>query len=223
MREIIAEFRENKLDEELRGNWVMVLLHRGPSFPLIWIFSRIGVPAMAVSLLAGALALALPLLAWLPPVSAAGWLVFAGGMVFQILDCADGALARLTGTGSRLGAKMDFLIDMAQWGLLYAAIGILADRQFGDWSWTALALAAAWIRLYVRLVRDELQHGSPSEKNRPFQLGEIPVASIAGLSGAIPFLALFGSWLDVAVWMLVAYALLDLADTLFTTLTRASR
>ena len=223
MREIVAEYRANKLDEELRGNWVMVLLHRGPSFPLIWIFSRIGLSAMAVSMLAGALALALPLLAWLPPVNAAGWLVFTAGTVFQILDCADGALARLTGTGSRLGAKVDFLIDMAQWGLLYVAIGILADRLLGDWGWTALALAAAWIRLYVRLVRDELQDGPVQEKNRPFQLGEIPVASVAGLSGAIPFLALFGSWLDVAVWMLVAYALLDLADTLFTTLTRASR
>lgn len=221
MREIVAEFRANKMDEELRGNWVMVVLHRAPSFLLIWAFSRIGVTAMAVSVMAAALALALPLLAWLSPMPAAGWLVFAAGTLFQILDCADGALARLMGTGSRLGAKADFLIDMAQWGLLYAAIGLLADRQFGEWGWTALALAAAWVRLYVRLVRDELHEGSPAAKNRPFRPGEIPVAAIAGLSGAIPFLALFGSRLDIAVWLLVAYALLDLGDALLGGLRRS--
>ena len=49
----------------------------------------------------------------------------------------------------------------------------------------------------------------------PLTLPGLVAAFFAGLSGAIPFLALAGSRLDLAVWALLAYSLLDLADSIF--------
>lgn len=224
MSDIVAEYRQSKLREELRGNWVNALVHRIPSFGLVWLFSRLGLSAMSVSLLSGLIALSLPLLAWLPPLSAAGWLVLVAATLFQTLDCADGALARVTGTASELGGRVDFLIDMAQWGLLYGSIGLLADRHFGGgFQWTAIAMAAAWLRLYARVIRDAWAVPDQETGDRPIRPAELPAIAFAGLSGAIPFLAVAGSGLDIAVWLLVAYSLLDIGDSMVGSLMRGTK
>lgn len=222
--EIVAEYRHHKLREELLGDWVIGLLYRVPSFGLVWLFSRLGLSATAVTLLAGLLAVSLPLLAWLPPLPAAGWLVLLAASLFQMLDCVDGAIARLTGTASEVGGRIDFLTDMAQWALLYGSIGLLADRHFGDgFQWTAMAMAAAWLRLYARVIRDAWAVPGRRPVKRPIRPAELPAIAFAGLSGAIPFLAIFGSALDIAVWLLIAYSLLDIGDSLVGSLMRKAK
>ena len=92
-----------------------------------------------MSLLALVLALSMPLQALALPVGVAAVTVTLSGMLFQVLDCADGTLARVTGQTSKLGGDIDTLIDLTQWGLLYISIGMLADTTLDTGLfWTAL-------------------------------------------------------------------------------------
>jgi phosphatidylglycerophosphate synthase len=211
--QIAAEYRDNKLNEELRGNWVIALVNRLPSFPLIWLFARLGASPTTVTVGGAAIAVALvPVALWVP-LWLAGPLVFFLGWLYQVADCVDGGLARITDSGSEFGAEVDFLVDMAQWGLLYIALGLLADRHGGSLGdFTAIAAAAAWLRLYVVLFRYFAVSKAHVHDNRPLRLVEIPVAFFAGLSGAIPFMALLGPFLALAVPLLLAYSILDLLD-----------
>lgn len=196
----------------MRTSWSTALLGRWPSVPVTWVCARAGLAPMAVTLAGFALALSLPLQALVVPLWLAVWTVAISGLVFQVLDCVDGTLARLTGAISRRGGDADFLVDMAQWGLLYLSIGVLADRALeGHWQWTAVAGMAAWGRLMARVIRDRLGSDAGSAP-APLHLADYPAAFLAGVSGLIPFLALSGSWLGIAVMALLIYSLLDIAE-----------
>ncbi|MDJ0628265.1 MAG: hypothetical protein QNJ44_08375 [Rhodobacter sp.] len=214
LKDIFRDLRSEKFAEEMRGNWSTALLCRVPGFFLVWVFVRLRIGAMAVSLAALLLAFALPVLAYAVPIGTAGLWVAVTGLVFQVLDCADGTLARVTGTTSQAGADVDFLTDMAQWGFLYLAIGILADRTLdAGWGWSAVACAAAWVRLMARTARDRLDadDGSPPA---PISLKNAVPVFLAGISGLLPFLALSGPWLGYAVIALLVYAVLDVLEGL---------
>ena len=220
------DLRSSSYRAEWRGNWADALLYRVPSIGLAWMSWRLGLAPIAVTALALLVALALPAAAYWTPLGTAPLAVFGLGVLFQILDCTDGTLARTTGSTSQTGADLDFLIDMAQWGFLYIAIGILADRILGGgWAWTALAGFAAWGRILARLVRDQLnsgldRHGGDNTPSAPLRPLQIPVVVLGGISGLIPFLALSGSWLGVAVAALTVYSLLDIAEGLLPLATR---
>lgn len=201
-----------RLREEMRSSWSIALLGRWPSVPVTWACARAGIGPMTVTLAGLALALSMPVQALVLPLGLAVWVVAISGLVFQVLDCVDGTLARLTGVTTRRGGDADFLVDMAQWGLLYLSIGVLADRTFdAHWQWSALAGLAAWGRLMARVIRDRLKTGD-SASPAPLRPTDYPAAFVAGISGAIPFLALSGSWLGVAVIALLIYSLLDIAE-----------
>ncbi|KMW57391.1 hypothetical protein AIOL_002354 [Candidatus Rhodobacter oscarellae] len=210
-----ADLRGPAAAAEWRGNWAMALLYRRPGIALAWVFAQCGLRPSAVTLIALALALTMPLQAWLGPMWFAPWSVALTGMLFQILDCSDGTLARATGQASARGGDMDFLVDMAQWALLYVSIGILADRvmETGH-AWTALAAGAAWARLMARVVRDRL--GSHADEAPAPVGGPVGLASLilGGISGLLPFLALAGAGLPWAVGFLLLYGLLDIAEGL---------
>ncbi|MXN64639.1 hypothetical protein GR183_06960 [Stappia sp. GBMRC 2046] len=218
----VDEYKKNKLVEELKGNWANVVFHRAPSFLLAWLFVRIGISPLGATLLSLPVALALPVLALAPPLESAIVWVFVAGFLFQVLDCVDGSLARVTGRVTHLGGRIDFLIDMAQWGLLYVSVGILADRALdGSGLWTALAAVAAWLRLYARTVRDAFDEKEAQKPAAPVTLPRSPAALVAvfisGLSGLVPFLAFAAvapSLAPYAVWFLVVYSILDVGDSL---------
>ncbi|NRG16650.1 hypothetical protein HPQ64_02990 [Rhizobiales bacterium] len=225
----VGEYKANKLVEELKGNWANVIIHRAPAFLLAWLLARFGVSPLAATLLSLPVALALPILALALPLKAAVFWVFVAGYLFQVLDCADGSLARVTGRVTYLGGRIDFLIDMAQWGLLYVGIGILADRTLGgEGFWTALAAVAAWLRLYGRTVRDAFADRADADAEKPATLSLSPsalaIAFISGLSGLVPFLAFVAavpSLASYAVWFLIVYSVLDVGDSLAQELVRA--
>ncbi|MBL6432572.1 MAG: CDP-alcohol phosphatidyltransferase family protein, partial [Alphaproteobacteria bacterium] len=167
-----------------------MLFYRIWSFPLIWLLARTPVSPTAVTLSSVPLALSMPVLALTLPLEQAARVGLVA-ILFQILDCVDGGLARCTGRTSRLGGTLDFLIDMAQWGLLYGSIGLLADRVLDTGAlWTAVGCAAAWVRLYARVVRDAGAGGadavSAAGAKRPAGPLDVVLWFFAGLSGAIP-------------------------------------
>jgi len=214
LAEIAADLRGPRFRAELRTSWAIAVLYRLPAVPAVWAAARLGLSPTQVTYLALLLALTMPLQALFLPLGLASVCVALSGIVFQILDCVDGTLARITRRSSRRGADLDFLTDMAQWALLYLAIGLLADRTLGgSWGWAALAAGAAWVRLYARVIRDRLaepEQAPPAPV--PIRAAQWPVVFVTGLSGLIPFLALAGGGLWLAVLFLLAYAVLDLLD-----------
>lgn len=220
-----ADLNGSAAAEEWRGSWAIALLYRRPGIALAWCAAQIGLAPTTITLVGLALAVTMPVQAWLWPLSLAPWAVALSGVLFQMFDCADGTLARLTGQASTRGADLDFLTDMAQWALLYLSIGILADRASGgDVYWAAFALGAAWMRLMARVVRDRLATPESDDKASDYtgsdnsgalqslRAIDYPVVFVAGLSGLLPFLALSGDALPWAVVFLIFYALLDLGD-----------
>ncbi|MCG6902396.1 MAG: CDP-alcohol phosphatidyltransferase family protein [Rhodobacter sp.] len=210
--EIAYDACGERMRVEIRSSWAIALLARGPSVPVTWLLARAGVAPMTVTLAGLALALSMPAQALLLPLSIAVWGVALSGWLFQVLDCVDGSLARLNRVTTRRGGDMDFLVDMAQWGLLYLSIGVLADRTLDmAWLWTAVAGIAAWGRLLARVIRDRLDDADPAPLI-PLRAADVPVAFLAGISGLIPFAALTGGWLGVAVIALLIYSLLDIVE-----------
>lgn len=221
---LVADYRNGKVQDELRGDWAVVVFYRIFSFPLVWLLARLAVHPSAVTVVSGLLVLMLPASAGLMPLSAAGPAVVALSCAVLILDCVDGALARITGRASRRGGMLDFLVDMAHWGLLYASIGMLADRVAGTgFFWTALGCAAGWTRLYARVIRDAgparpepaATASAASGVSSGVSAGEMLVAFVAGLSGAIPILLLVTWALGEVGWLvvfLIAYSLIDVVD-----------
>jgi len=72
------------------------------------------------------------------------WINAAGVALFiwsDVLDSADGQLARLRGTSTRLGRILDGLADGARFVSLYAHLG--ARLFVSGWGWGGVALAAA--------------------------------------------------------------------------------
>ncbi len=213
-RAILQELRGPHVREEFRNSWAIALLYRMPSPPFVWVLLRLGLGPMAVTAMGFVLALTMPLQAWFLPLGIAAWALFISGVAFQILDCADGMMARLTGRSSLLGADLDYMTDMVQNGLFYTSLGLLADRMAGTgFAWTALALVAAFVRVLARLVREQIAKRVPGwDAPGPLGLADLPVAFVVGLTGLIPFMALAGEHLGAMVIVLVVYSTLDLID-----------
>ncbi len=215
LREIAQDILTGRLRNDFYEYWSMAVLYRMPSLPMVWVFLRIGVTPMQVTLAALLLALSLPLQAAVWPLAFAPYAVFVSAVLCQVMDCADGTLARLTGKASLAGRDLDFIVDMTQWGLLYVALGLIADRMAGGgFGWTALAMTAAWARLLARVVRDRLNGGGIEETQAKPPKGavEFVLVALAGMSGIIPFFALLGPWLPYAIVFLLIYGISDVLE-----------
>uniref|UniRef100_UPI003BA890ED CDP-alcohol phosphatidyltransferase family protein n=1 Tax=Stappia sp. TaxID=1870903 RepID=UPI003BA890ED len=235
LADMLRRFRRDSLARELRTDWAVALLYRVPSLVLVRLLLPTGVSPTAVTLAGLLLVVAMPVAALAFSVWWAALAVGLLGIVFQVIDCVDGGLARATGRSSRLGAVVDYLVDMAQWGALYVSTGIVADRVIAaieggepGLAWTLVGLGAAWTRLLARVVRDAV----PAEQDAKaaplprLTAGGTIVALFAGLSGAIAPMVLAGAlwgFLPGVLVFLLVYALADVADALVATLAAASR
>lgn len=229
-RTLWRSYRRERFRSELVSDWAVAVLYRLPSLWLVARLAPTGISPTAVTLAAFPLALAMPLAALLLPLGFAALATVLLAVAFQILDCVDGGLARATGRSSSKGAALDFVIDMAQWGLFYTSIGIVADRMAGTGEgtglfWTVVAVAAAWLRLYARVVRDarpaSVAPGTAAPLGQPAQGGFVVLAErmVAGMSGALPIflgIAALAGVLPAMVIFVLVYALLDVADAVWT-------
>jgi phosphatidylglycerophosphate synthase len=73
--------------------------------------------------------------------------------VAYMLDCADGQLARVTGTGSDAGARVDILSDVAIQASVVAVVVAVVDA-YASWvpAWCGAAFAALWMTNLVTSV-----------------------------------------------------------------------
>jgi len=75
-----------------------------------------------------------------------GLVALVGWQLAYALDCADGQLARVTGTGSPAGARVDILADVALQICLVAAVGRVAVAERPSTPvWLVGAFAGTWM------------------------------------------------------------------------------
>ncbi|GAA4971395.1 CDP-alcohol phosphatidyltransferase family protein [Actinoplanes utahensis] len=145
------------------------------------------------------------------PVAVGAWLLWQAA---YLADCADGQLARVTGTASPAGGRLDVLADVAVQIGLVAAVATVAGQ--GTPVWLVAAFAAGWMismvtsvmareganlsllpsgSLPIRLVKMVRDHG--------FKVTAIAVA--VAVPGAMPWLLGFYTALNSA-FLLAAIA-----------------
>lgn len=220
--DVIAAYRP-KFVHELRTEWAIALVYRPFSFLLTPLFAALGLTPSAVTLLGFACACVLPFAA----VSGGphGWLlVGALGVVFCVLDCIDGDLARVTGRASTHGAYLDFAVDIVYRVSMYASIGIVADRiresatgAAGDQTGLVAGLVCALLAVVARACRLYADASAAAKRggSHPTENG-VAMAFLSGLDHLLPIAVLaLGAIgrLDWALLWLFAYSLADLLQT----------
>lgn len=143
--EVRASYTPEKAAEERRSELLAHWVHRPLSFLVTPFFLLSGFSADGVTAFMFVVAAAMPVAAW----AAGPWgfaTVAALVLAFQVLDCVDGNVARVTRRGTPVGAMLDGLCSLVFWALYFVTIGVLAQ---GEGSWVArhgreigLALAA---------------------------------------------------------------------------------
>jgi phosphatidylglycerophosphate synthase len=74
-----------------------------------------------------------------PAAAAGAWLLWQAA---YLADCADGQLARVTGTATEAGGRLDVLVDVAvQTGLVIAVVMLAGDLP----AWLVALFAAGWM------------------------------------------------------------------------------
>jgi phosphatidylglycerophosphate synthase len=127
---------------------------RGAAEPIARVFGRLGLTPNALTLIGFGIAV-------LAAVAAAGqaWLIAGLLVAFgAVFDLFDGALARATGTTSRLGAFMDSVFDRAGEAVVYIGIAygsLAADFPIGALL-AAAAMGSAMMVSYVRAKSESL-------------------------------------------------------------------
>ena len=221
IRDVRASYTPVKAREEWYGDWMSALVYRPISFWITPIFLNLSVTASQVTTLGLLIALALPLLAF-----ATGHTAYIAvavlAIVFVILDCVDGNIARVTRTASKKGHYLDFLTDIVFRIALYGAVGILADREVSSLSWmngqgVALALLAAMLAIVGRLTRLFVRQLAPGDVFDADQMASGIIDKfifpfLSGLDRVLPLFVLaadrWGGLRWVILW-LVGYSAAD--------------
>jgi phosphatidylglycerophosphate synthase len=127
---------------------------RGVATPVALGFGRLGLTPNHLTLIGFGIAVVAAVSAAQQAWILAGVLLILGG----VFDLFDGALARATGTTSRLGAFMDSVFDRAGEGVVYVGIvsGCVAAAFEAGAILGAAAMAAAFMVSYVRAKSESL-------------------------------------------------------------------
>jgi phosphatidylglycerophosphate synthase len=125
------------------------------------------------------------------------------------LDCADGQLARVTGTGSPAGARVDVLCDVAlQVALVSAVASVAVEYEPTPPAWLIGAFAGTWM---VNLVTSVLQQGESaaslvSGSSLPIRLIKLIRDYGAVVTVTALVFALVPQW---TVWLMVAFTVVN--------------
>jgi phosphatidylglycerophosphate synthase len=125
--------------------------------------------------------------------------------VAYALDCGDGQLARVTGTGSPAGARVDVLCDVALQIALCAAVSAVAAAYTPEApAWVFAAFAGTWA---VNLVTSVMQSGDAAvsmvtSRSLPVKLVKLvrDYGAVTALTGLV--LAFFPQW---TIWFVLAF------------------
>lgn len=231
---IVADYRERKLKDELATDWGSVVFYRLPAFALASAVAPLGVTPNQLTAVGGVLVPLIALSAWFLEPGTAMVVVTLLALAFNVLDCADGALARATGTSSLAGRYLDFATDIVYRNTTYASFGLIADHAWpgAAFPWVAVGLCCGLLATYARVNRlyaDELfGPGDEEEKPAPKKRGAFDVAFsvLSGIDTLLPLLAFFAwqaSLLREAMVWFVLYTLGDAAVEVVGNFRKAAR
>ncbi len=222
--DVRASYDATKAREEWHGDWMSALIYRPLSFFLTPPLLNLSISASQVTFFALLMSFALPVVA-LEAGRAAHLAVAVIAILFVILDCVDGNIARVTRTASKSGHYLDFLTDIVFRIGLYAAVGILADRET-SLAWMngqglAFGLLAALIAIVGRLSRvftRQLSSGDVYSADEPSKgfVDRFLLPALSGMDRLLPILVLGADWWGGLRWVilwLLAYSAADCAYT----------
>lgn len=213
--EILADYRAEKLKDELKSDWGSAVFYRLPAFALASAAARLGLTPNQLTVTGTLLIPAIALSAWfLAPVPAM-LVITALALLFNILDCADGSLARATGTGSLQGRYLDFAADIIYRNTAYASYGLIADHIWPGAAvpWLAVGLCCGILVTYARVNRlyaAKLFAGGAGEARsvpRPPGAFDIAFSLLSGLDTLLPLIA-FAAWSAGLLWAALVWFLL---------------
>lgn len=116
------------MHEELAGEWAAVAFYRWLSFVITPLFLNTSISATGVTFISVLITITLPLAVFFPqPFD----FLFIGiiGIIFNVLDCVDGNLARITHNVTDLGQYSDFIADIIHRVFVYIALGLIIDKS----------------------------------------------------------------------------------------------
>jgi hypothetical protein len=171
MASAVAEiYRQSKKKQDI--NWFTEWIARPPAAVVVYVLRGTPITPNQVTFLsafvaAGACALLIACLGWVPLVIAAALFEFS-----FVLDCADGMLARLRKLASPLGHLLDFLMDELKAMLLYGAVAVRMWRETGDPRMLLVGIGggfclASGIALTSFMRRPEYGAKPPTEDGQP--------------------------------------------------------
>jgi phosphatidylglycerophosphate synthase len=216
----VADYRAHKLKEELATDWGSLVFYRLPAFGLAWALLPLGATPNQFTI-AGLLTIpAIALAAWFLPPGTAMAVVTVLALAFNVLDCADGALARATGKSSLSGRYMDFAADVLYRNIAYASYGLIADRMWpgAAFPWLAVGLACGMLATYARLnrlyARKLFPEADTDEVPTLRSASDLAFSFLSGLDTLLPLIALL-AWAagDLTLAMLW-FLLFTLGDAL---------
>lgn len=237
-RSIYRDYMEKKFRDELHGEWGAVVFYRGPAILLTPLLLKYSVKPTVVSVFSLMVVMAIPLTLLLPEPIDFIYLSTAG-ILFHILDCIDGNIARITNSHSRIGRYTDFIADMLQRIFIYLTLGLLIQSGMtviglADLYPFLLMVIAALLAVMARLSREyamaalsvtaaagpENGHSfrEPGPVNDMKKIGNMVFSFLSGLDTLTPFLILVSGLLGQMGWLpwwLVFYSLLDFLHTQF--------
>ena len=168
--EVAAIYRSSKKKQDI--NWFTEWVARPPAAVVVYALRNTPITPNQVTFLsafvaAGACAVLIACLGWIPLVIAAALFEFS-----FVLDCADGMLARLRKLASPLGHLLDFLMDELKAMLLYGAVSVRMWRETGDARMLLVGLGggfclASGIALTSFMRRPEYGAKPPTEDGQP--------------------------------------------------------
>jgi phosphatidylglycerophosphate synthase len=164
LKEMFADYRANRFDDEIRTDWGSALFYRPVGIVLARLVAPSGISPNAITAIGVLLLPAMIAAAAICQPEIALAIVLSLAVIYLILDCTDGPLARATGQVSVSGHYWDLMADLAYRGCIYATIGYLADHIH---SWTlpvnhmSCLTLAAWLALLARLARKNLTRLAP--------------------------------------------------------------
>jgi phosphatidylglycerophosphate synthase len=219
LKKMFEEYRTNRYDEEIAGDWGSALIYRPIGLTLAWLLLPTGITPNAVTAIG---ALLLPLMIVMPvlcqPITALT-IVLVLAIIYLILDCTDGSLARATGQASVSGHYWDLMTDLTYRGCIYMTVGYLAD-QIHSWSFPVSQMScmtlAAWLAVLARLARKNLNRLAPhiadEKADRRGAAAFTAYSFLSGLDTLFPPLAAaafaMGVFSSYVVWI-VLYSFAD--------------
>jgi phosphatidylglycerophosphate synthase len=215
LKGLIENYVRHKMADDLDGNWGTLVAYRPVAIVLAWPLCRVGVPPIAVTVTAFGL---LPLIATVAIIASPTKAILglcALGVLYWVVDCIDGTIARALGLESKFGYYADLSTDLLYRVVFYGALGHVADRltASGSSALLSVALMAAWLSLFARIASLYGERLSPRPVSPARQSCDHASVfswihlAISGIDALLPFTALAFWWFDVLpllpFWLLI--------------------